>query len=225
VTSPADDPNGVAGRSARREYDRRRRNREDRIAKRFGSVGVGLGRIAGEPDHLRAWKTGAAGEERLAKRLLELLDPALVDLLHDRRIPRTRANIDHIAVGPCGVTVIDAKKLKGKVRVTRSGLLPPRREHLMVGGRDRTKLVDGIDRQVAAVRDVLAAAGLSHVPVAGALCFVDTAGLPLFGTLRIRDVVVHGPKPIAKLIARDGPLACDGRRRVAEALRLGLPAA
>jgi hypothetical protein len=33
-----------------------------------------------------------------------------VRLLHDRRVPRHgHANIDHIAVGPGGVTVIDTK--------------------------------------------------------------------------------------------------------------------
>ena len=220
-----DDPNGVAGRSARREYERRRRNRDDRIVKRFGTIGLRVSRVAGEPAHLRAWKTGAAGEELLGRRLLELLDAAVVELLNDRRIPGTRANIDHIAVGPSGVTVIDAKKLKGKVRVTRSGLLPPRREHLMVGGRDRTKLIDGIEGQVAAVRDVLTAAGLSQMPLRGALCFVDTAGLPLFGTLGVRDVVVDGPKRTAKLIARVGPLAHEDRARIADVLRQGLPAA
>jgi hypothetical protein len=225
VTSPPDDANGTAGRSARREYDRRRRNRDERIAKRFGSLGVRLSRVAGEPDHLRAWSTGAAGEERLAKRLLELVDLTVVDLLHDRRIPRTRANIDHIAVGPCGVTVIDAKNVKGKIRVTRSSLLPPRREHLMIGGRDRTKLVDGIDRQLAAVSDALTAAELLLVPLGGALCFIGTDGLPLFGGLRIRNVVVDGPKPIAKLIGRAGPLAHEDRARIADALRQALPAA
>jgi hypothetical protein len=225
VTSPPDDQNGVAGRSARREYERRRRNRDDRIAERFGSIGLGISRIAGEPGHLRAWKTGAVGEERLAERLLGLLDPAVVELLNDRRIPGRRTNIDHIALGPSGVTVIDAKNYKGKVRVTRSGLLPPRREHLIVGGRDRSKLIDGIERQVETVRDVLVGAGLTHVPLSGALCFVDGAGLPLFGQLRMRDVVVDGPKSIAKLIARVGPLAREDRARIADALREGLPAA
>ena len=57
------------------------------------------------------------GRARVASRLEALLDPAEVVLLHDRRIPRSRANIDHIAVAPSGVTVVDAKAVKGKVRV------------------------------------------------------------------------------------------------------------
>ncbi len=40
-------------------------------------------------------------------------------MLHDRRIPGSRANIDHIAIATSGVWVIDAKRYKGKVQVSR----------------------------------------------------------------------------------------------------------
>lgn len=53
------------------------------------------------------------GEERLGTRLNELADDSL-RMLHDRRIPRSRANIDHLAVTRSGVFVIDAKKYKGR---------------------------------------------------------------------------------------------------------------
>jgi len=43
-------------------------------------------------------------------------------LLHDRRIPGDGgANIDHLAVGPGGVTVIDSKTQRGKIQVDRVG--------------------------------------------------------------------------------------------------------
>lgn len=63
--------------------------------------------------------------------------------LHGRRIPGTRANIDHIVVMAAGVFVVDAKRYVDKrpeLRVE-GGILRPRVERLMVGGRDRTKLV------------------------------------------------------------------------------------
>jgi hypothetical protein len=69
--------------------------------------------------------------------------------LHNRRMPRGRGDIDHIAVTPSGVFVIDTKDWGGTVRVASPLLGTPQ---LLVGGRDRTKLVDGLDRQVAAVR-------------------------------------------------------------------------
>jgi hypothetical protein len=37
-------------------------------------------------------------------------------VLHDRAIPGTRSNIDHIAVVPSGVWVIDTKQYRGRVQ-------------------------------------------------------------------------------------------------------------
>ncbi len=36
-------------------------------------------------------------------------------VLHDRRIPGSKANIDHIVVGPAGVFAIDTKRYTGKI--------------------------------------------------------------------------------------------------------------
>jgi len=56
-----------------------------------------------------------------------------------------------------GVYVIDAKHYKkAKVRIRRSiGLFSPVTEQLMVNGRDRSKLLDSVTRQAAAVRVAL----------------------------------------------------------------------
>ena len=48
----------------------------------------------------------------MAKRLADVPDTFRV--MHDRRIRGTKANIDHIAIGPSGVWVIDAKRYKDK---------------------------------------------------------------------------------------------------------------
>ena len=53
--------------------------------------------LSDDPQSTRAWDTGALGEERLGNRLNELASGA-IRVLHDRRIPGSRANIDHIAV-------------------------------------------------------------------------------------------------------------------------------
>src|SRR5699024_9308893 len=90
-------------------------------------------------------------------------------VLHDRRIPGSRANIDHIVVTAGGVWVIDAKRYRGRPALrVEGGLIRPRVEKLMVGRRDCTKLVDGALKQVALVRQAL-----EGVPVTGALCFVE----------------------------------------------------
>ena len=70
---------------------------------------------APEPQSTKAWPTGAEGEERLGRRLDELVSPT-VQVLHDRRIPGTRANLDHLVITPLGVTIIDTKRLEGYQR-------------------------------------------------------------------------------------------------------------
>ena len=62
-----------------------------------------------------------------------------IKLLHDRRIPRTKANIDHIAVTANGVYVVDAKKYRGRPQLRiEGGILRPRVERLLVGSRGCT---------------------------------------------------------------------------------------
>jgi Nuclease-related domain len=131
-------------------------------------------------------------------------------LLHDRRVPRHGyANIDHIAVGAAGVLVIDTKSYRGKIRTDRvGGLVSPRRTVLLINGRDQTPLIGGVERQVGYVRDVLSGLNID-IAVRGALCFPNPDGLPLFNQLRVRGVVIDGPKPIAKLARRPGPLKAD----------------
>lgn len=109
---------GTPGASARREHERRRANREQRVRDKHPRVGGAVLALSGDPVHEQAWATGAGGEERVAEVLAKHLDGRAV-VLHDRRLPRSRANIDHIAVAPSGVWVIDAKRYKGKVAVAK----------------------------------------------------------------------------------------------------------
>jgi hypothetical protein len=122
-----------------------------------------------ESQSTRAWEIGAAGERRVG----EVLDACgSVIVLHDRRVPGSKANIDHLVVGPAGVYVIDAKKYEGAVEQRDLGGWLRTDLRLYVNGRDRTSLVAGVERQMAVVRDVLAEAGHT-VPLVGLLCFVD----------------------------------------------------
>ena len=220
TATPAD----VAGASAQARYDKHRADREARIHGRYGRIGVGISRLTREPQHAVAWKRGAEGERRAGVRFEKFLDLNEVELLHDRRIPGARSNIDHIVVAASGVTVIDAKNIRGPVRVlTTRGRATRRGERLQVNGRDRTKLVDGVERQVAAVEAALQGAGLEHVPVSGALCWVQTAWLPGLRTRWVRSVAIDGPKPIAKAIRRRGPHDHSDVLDVAAVLRGALP--
>ncbi len=115
---PAPDP-GVAGGPARREYERRIASREARTRDRFGHrLGGLILALTSEPQSTRAWAIGAKGEEKLAK-ALEGIEGLRV--LHDRRVPGTRGNIDHIVVAPAGVFVVNAKRYQGKIEIRNRG--------------------------------------------------------------------------------------------------------
>jgi hypothetical protein len=183
MDQPSPDP-GVAGRSARREFERKRERRlqstppRSDLAKLLAAL---LGPSAKEKRRLaeeKHWATGADGEQRLAKSLTRRCPEVL--MIHDRRMPNSRANIDHIAVAASGVYVIDAKRYHGKIEVLNPLFGAPK---LKIAGRDRTKLVDGLAKQVAAVQVALSAVA-PEVPVRGCLCFLAPEGFVADGGVR-----------------------------------------
>jgi hypothetical protein len=84
------------------------------------AVGWGL-RFRPSPDAI-AWRRGAVGERRTA-RLLAPLERQGWAILHDLAVPGSRANIDHLLIGPGGIFVIDSKQYRGQLRLDSSGRL------------------------------------------------------------------------------------------------------
>lgn len=197
---------GRAGSSARREYERRAAKRDARIREAHPRLGGLILALTDEPQSTTAWARGARGEELLGERLAGLAERG-VRVLHDRRVPGTRANIDHITVSPTGVHVIDAKRYKGRPRLhVEGGLFRPRVEKLVVGSRDCTRLVEGMHTQVGVVRSSLEAAGLLDVPVRGALCFVDAEWPLIGGSFVVADVTVEWPKKLRDRLLAPGAI-------------------
>ena len=179
---------GDAGASAQRKYDRLSARESARKTKavdddaewrsRIKAERPVLGRLAAaitarpvltpESQATRAWATGASGEVRVAE-ILAACDG--VHALHDRRVPGSKANIDHIAVSPSGVYVIDAKKYTGQIEARNVGGWLREDFRLYVNGRDQTKLADAMSSQVDVVRQAMGPAH-SGVPVFPLLCFV-----------------------------------------------------
>jgi len=189
---------GIAGSSARREYERRKTKDEERLRQKWGRLGGIAVALSEEKQSTKAWATGAVGEERLGARLDSLVSD-FIAVLHDRRIPGAKANIDHIAITAAGIWVIDAKRYKGRPELkVEGGILRPRVEKIVVGRRDCTKLVDGVLKQIEFVRDVV-----GDLPVTGVLCFVEADWPLIGGSFTSRDVHVLWPKRLAKLLAED----------------------
>jgi hypothetical protein len=84
------------------------------------AAGWGL-RFRPSPD-ARAWRRGAVGERRTA-RLLAGLERRGWAVLHDMAVAGSRANLDHLVIGPAGVFVIDSKQYCGRLRLDPSGRL------------------------------------------------------------------------------------------------------
>lgn len=199
LESPGDDllstESGVAGSSARREYERRKAKDEEKLREKWGRFGGIVVALSDERQHTKSWDRGAIGEERLGARL-NALAAAGMAVLHDRRIPGSKANIDHIAITPGGICVIDAKRYKGRPDLkTEGGILRPRVERLLVGRRDCTKLVDGVLKQVDVVRDLV-----GDVPVTGVLCFIEADWPLIGGAFSTRGVHVLWPTRLAKML-------------------------
>lgn len=230
----SDRPASVAGASAQREYDRRaakerarqeaalERDAQQRAARR--EARPVLGRLVNalverppepaESQPTQAWKVGAAGERRVA----EILDATSCFVLHDRRIPKSKANLDHLAVGPAGVFVIDAKKYEDKqLEVRDKGTFFKPDPHLYVGGRDQTKLVTGVKRQVEVVRTALDG---SDVTVHAVLCFVGGRWPGLFSNkpLHVSGVTATYPVALGKLVAQEGTLTAEQIQEIGERL-------
>ena len=195
---PPPTESGVAGSSARREYERRKAKDEEKLREKWGRFGGLAIALSDERQSTKAWDRGAIGEERLGTRLDALAADGLA-VLHDRRIPGSTANIDHIVITPGGLWVIDTKRYKGRLELKiEGGIRRPRVEKLIVNNRDCTKLVDAALRQVDVVRDFV-----GDVPVTGALCFIEADWPLIGGAFSTRGVHVLWPKRLVKEIAEE----------------------
>lgn len=213
-----------AGGSAQREYERRsqrelakKQQKVDEDAEwRRATVEARpvLGRLAtaltpkptigAESQPTTAWKTGAEGERRVA----EVLAAATgVEAMHDLRMPGTsKANIDHIAVGPAGIYVIDAKKSSGGIEERNVGSVFRPDWRLYINGRDRTKLADGVLSQMDAVRAALGDS-FASVPVHGVLCFIGCEWGWIMKPKIVNGVTALWPLKLSEFVSASGEFA------------------
>jgi hypothetical protein len=95
----------------------------------------------------RNWRRGARGERRTARQLDRLTDRGWV-VFHDLAVPGFRANIDHLAVGPSGIFLIDSKNWRGRLVFAPDGTL-------WHGSYPMTAALATIGFEVAAIADAL----------------------------------------------------------------------
>lgn len=124
-----------------------------------GAAGVALGVWRWRrPSRWRSWLQGARAEYRTGK-LLNRMRREGWGVLHDRRVPRSRANLDHVLVHPSGefLVYVDTKAwhaAKAIIRVTGG--------RLMYGPWSQSNKVETVAWEASRLRE---ATGLPTVPV------------------------------------------------------------
>lgn len=141
------------------------------------------------PSHVLAWQRGAIGEEETANALAKL--PSSFVVLHDRRIPRSNANIDHIVIGPPGVFVVETKRYSGRLTV--------RGDDVFVAGRRRSEIVEQVRREADVVASVLRAAGEAG-EVTPILC-IHRAELP-WRAARVGGVAIVSGRGLVAMLSK-----------------------
>jgi len=213
---------GSAGRSARAEHDRRAARREAEVRGRWGDrVGGWVLKLNAEPQSTRAWAIGAWGEEKLAEALAGIDG---LQVLHDRRVPGTQGNIDHIAIAPAGVFVVDAKAYEGLIEIRNYGWFWKPDWRLTVGRRDKSKLARNMGWQVQAVIAALEAAGIEPMPpVTPVLCFVD-GRWPFFRPPdEFEGVLLESERSIIDVLTRTETLTSAEVDRLARVIATAFP--
>ncbi|MDX6481996.1 MAG: hypothetical protein QOG85_2506 [Gaiellaceae bacterium] len=197
----------------------------DQVRREYGDYAAVVAEAMAAQDTAATWGKGSEGESWLARYIAEEVGDSVI-ALHDRLIPGTRGNIDHLFVAPRGVWVVDAKAYKGKVVQREVGPIWRRENKLVIGGRDRTSLAAGVLRQVEAVKAVRNSdPGFQGTDIYAALCLVQwEAGLLDFPFL-VSNVSVMYPAALKKELRKNGTLSREKMERIARRLDLSLPPA
>lgn len=115
------------------------------------------------PSRWRSWLQGARGEYRTG-RILNRLRREGWGVLHDRKIPRSRANLDHVLVHPSGrfLVYVDTKAWHAKgwqIRVTGGRLL--------YGPRSQAATVETVAWEASRLQEVTGLRTLAVIAVDG----------------------------------------------------------
>ena len=154
-------------------------------------------RTAAVEAQVRNWRVGAEGERLVAHELDALHDRGW-RVLHDVHWPgRPKANLDHVAIGPGGVVVIDTKNWSGSVS-TSGGVL-------RCSGYRKTKESEAAAQMAAAVAALLEPQ--HRALVRGAVALVQQEQAP---TAVEAGTVVVGRSDLAEWLASSPPVLSAG---------------
>jgi hypothetical protein len=105
----------------------------------------------------RNWQRGTQGERRTARQLNRLARHGWV-VFHDLAVPDSRANADHLIIGPAGVFLADSKNWRGRLAFAHDGTL-------WYGSYPLTATLATIGFEAQAIADALAVPGVAVEPL------------------------------------------------------------
>lgn len=176
------------------------------------AVGAQTPEMRRKAQHVQRCNAGRIGEQRTAK-LLQPLAGEGWHILHDRALPRSKANVDHVVVSPTGaLLVLDSKMWRRDWPVRLEG------GRLMRGPRDET---GDAEKAEAIAGRAAAALGLS-----APTCLLVVHNAPVGGGgFHVGDVSVIPADRLLELLRHNAYGRPDPReaRRLAQLAELRLP--
>lgn len=133
-----------------------------------------------------AWRRGADGEV-MTGRILDRLPNGYV-VAHDLPMPRSRANIDHVVIGPTGAFTIETKRYANGVTINRG--------RVRASGRGADRIVDQAKGQAKAM------SGRLGLPVAAIVVVHGGVTLGWFSSPTVDGVRFCSPGRLRRVIAK-----------------------
>ena len=177
-------------------------------------------RFGAEPQQAANWRKGAKAEVLIGSNLEDLYAEGM-GVLHDRRIPGTKYNVDHLVVSGAGVFV----STPSTTRVLLNNERPPRRPSPLCAELppDKTSRPHSVASLTGP--DVLTDDRWIGVPIIPTLLFIGTDNFPRRQKhpFQFEDVYVLWGKALGKLVRQLGPLNPAEVSELERVLSLGCP--
>ncbi len=142
---------------------------------------LGAGADATAPAHAMGDRLDDAALERIERRIAEYARGGGLLIVHDIAVPATATAIDHLCIGPNGVTAIDVERSRD--------------------GHGRAELADRVLRETEILAAVLAEVGVGSDSIRGAICR-SRRGMPALGFGGSHGSIAIGEERAVARVAR-----------------------
>ncbi len=195
---------GKAGSSAQSEFEKRNNARRERVLKNYPKTGKFALKIIKAANSTTSWEKGAKAEREVGELINSFALKHGFKAMHDRAVPGSKTNIDHIIVRKTGIFVVDTKNYEGKIRVKKEISRGGKEvENLYINEYKKNDLVKKVKVQTELVQSVLHEAGLFY-PVYGTLAFFHGEFPLIRRPMQVDGIFING-RGLEKLVTENIP--------------------